>query len=67
MRPLLIALFLLAASACSSDGGERPEREISVVAKPAQFVAEERVVEAMHFRKKDWGCDPLSHAVTGKT
>jgi hypothetical protein len=23
--------------------------------------------QTLHFRKKDWGCDPLSHAVTGKT
>lgn len=47
MRRILIALFLLAASACSGETAQRPEREISVVAKPAQFLEEERVIEAI--------------------
>lgn len=47
MRPFLTALLLLAATACSSETEERPERSVSVVAQTASFVDEERIIEAI--------------------
>ena len=47
MRILWSVLLLLAATACSSEDSERSERSVTVVAQPAQFVEEERVVEAI--------------------
>lgn len=47
MRLLLTALAVLATAACSSESEERPERSVTVVAQPANFVAEEQVIEAI--------------------
>lgn len=47
MRFSLPAILLLAAAACSSEGGERPDRAVSVVAQRASFVEEQRVIEAI--------------------
>ncbi|MFL0357706.1 efflux RND transporter periplasmic adaptor subunit [Erythrobacter sp. GH1-10] len=47
MKTLLLGLIATALAACSSEPQSRGERSVTVVAKPVQFVQEERVVEAI--------------------